>query len=183
MFELLKNRLETAFFTLPSVTGWLTTLLLFAVFAILTFAILRHTRLFEFSLIRLSPSRVLLLALIALFTPSLPEEIFYRVLLLPHASEQVSLGTRVLWSVAALLVFVTAHPLLALTAWPWSRQIFYRPAFLAIVALLGTVCTLAYFVTGSLWAPVALHWATIVGWKLFYGGPDFNLGKRPAREA
>lgn len=180
--SLLADRLKLAFFTLPSASGWLTTLLLFAVFAILTFAILHRTRLFEFSMIGLSPSQVLFLALIAVFTPSLPEEILYRVLLLPHATEQVSLGTRFLWSTVALLIFVAAHPLLALTAWPWSRQIFYRPAFLTIVALLGTVCTLAYLATGSLWAPVALHWATIVGWKLFYGGPDFNLGKRLSRE-
>lgn len=178
MLELLAYRLGTAFFTLPDANGWLLTLLLFAGFAVLTFFILRTTRLFSFSLIGLPRSSVLLLMLIAVFTPSLPEEIVYRVLLLPHPSEAVSLGMRVLWGGAALLVFVLAHPLLALTAWPWSRRIFYRPAFLAIVALLGTVCTLAYWATGSLWAPVSMHWATIVGWKLFYGGPDFNLGKR-----
>ena len=151
---------------------------MFALFAVLTHLILRSTRLFEFSLSELPVSKILLLALVAVVTPSLPEEVLYRVLLLPHPNEQVSLTVRLLWSGGALFVFVAAHPLLALTAWPRSRRIFYRGSFLAIVALLGTVCTLAYFATGSLWAPVALHWATVVGWKLFYGGPGFNLDKR-----
>ena len=179
MLELLAYRLRTAVSTLPDAGGWLLTLLLFALFAVLTHLILRSTRLFEFSLTGLPSSRILPLALIAVVTPSLPEEVLYRVLLLPHPNEQVSLTVRLLWSGGALLVFVAAHPLLALTAWPWSRRIFYRGSFLAIVALLGTVCTLAYFATGSVWASVALHWATVVGWKLFYGGPDFNLGRPP----
>ena len=149
---------------------------MFAGFAVLTFLILRRTRLFSFSLIRLPFSKILLLALIAVFTPSLPEEIVYRVLLLPHPSEHFAFAARFFWDCTALLVFVAAHPLLAFVAWPWSRRIFYRPAFLTIVALLGTACTLAYLATGSLWAPVALHWATMMGWKLFYGGWDFNLG-------
>ncbi len=179
---LLADRLRAAFFTLPDSSGWLATFVLFAVFAALTFVILRRTRLFKFALVRLPFSNIVLLALVAVVTPSLPEEIVYRVLPVPHPSEDVSLTARVLWSGAALLVFVAAHPLLALVAWPWSRRIFYRGAFLAIVALLGTACTLAYLATGSLWAPVALHWATIMGWKLFYGGPDFNLSKRAARD-
>ena len=152
------------------------TFALFVTFAVLTFVILRSTRLFTSSLIRLSFSKVLLLAFIAVFTPSLPEEIIYRVLLLPHPSEHFAFAARFFWGGAALLVFVAAHPLLAFVARPWSRRIFYRPAFLTIVALLGAACTLAYLATGSLWAPVALHWATMMGWKLFYGGRDFNLG-------
>lgn len=176
--DLLRYRLRAAFFTLPDPSGWLDTLLLFLAFAVLAYFILRKTKLFTFSLIRLGPSQIGLLVVIAVFTPSLPEELLYRVLLLPHPSEEVGLSVRWAWSAVSLVLFILAHPLLAWGAWPWARAIFYRPAFLLIVALLGATCTLAYFATGSLWAPVAIHWATIVGWKLFFGGPDFNLSRR-----
>ena len=176
--ELLRYRLRTAFFTLPDLSGWLVTFLLFLVFALLAYLILRKSKLFTFSLIRLRPSQIGLLIVIAVFTPSLPEELLYRVLLLPHPSEGATPNVYLTWSVTSLVLFILAHPLLAWGAWPWARAIFYRPAFLLIVALLGVACTLAYYATGSLWAPVAIHWATIVGWKLFFGGPDFNLGQR-----
>jgi len=169
--------LRNAFFTLPDLSGWFLTLLLFLVFALFTYLILTRSKLFTFSLIRLSPAQIALLAFIAVFTPSLPEELLYRVLVQPHPSEGVAPSVRWAWSTASLLLFVLAHPLLAWGAWPWARAIFYRPAFLLIVALLGVACTLVYVATGSLWAPVAIHWATIMGWKLFFGGPDFNLGR------
>ena len=174
---MLLYRLQTAFSTLPDLSGWLVTLLLFAGFASVTFMVLRVSGLFTFSPTRLPLKSVLLLVVVAVFTPSLPEEVLYRVLLLPHPTESVSLGTHSLWSGLSLALFVAAHPFTAWSVWHWSRRIFYRPAFLVIVALLGTVCTVAYLYTGSVWAPVSIHWATIVGWKLFFGGPDFNLGK------
>ena len=174
---MLLYRLQTAFSTLPDPNGWLVTLLLFAGFAGVTFVILRLSGLFSFSPTRLPLRSVLLLITVAVFTPSLPEEVLYRVLLLPHPTESVSFETRLAWSGLSLVLFVAAHPFIAWSVWHWSRRIFYRPAFLVIVALLGLVCTVAYLYTGSVWAPVSIHWATIVGWKLFFGGPDFNLGK------
>lgn len=178
MLELSRQRLFLAFTTLPDVQGWLFTLGLLAIFALATLLILRFSKLFTFSLSELPPKTLLLLGVIAIFTPSLPEETLYRVLFLPHPSELVRTGDLLLTSGISVFLYVIAHPLLALVAWPWSRHIFYRPAFLLIVALLGVACTLVYMRTGSVWAPTLIHWATIVGWKLFFGGPDFNLGKR-----
>ena len=174
----LRQRLFLAFTTLPDAGGWLFTLFLLAVFALATLLILRFSKLFTFSISELPRKHLLLLGLIAIFTPSLPEETLYRVLLLPHPGEAVALENLLSASIVSLFLYVAAHPLLALVAWPWSRHIFYRPAFLLIVTLLGIACTLAYVRTGSVWAPTLIHWATIVGWKLFFGGPDFNLGKR-----
>ena len=178
MLELLRQRLFLAFTTLPDTGGWLFTLGLLAVFAFTTLLVLRFSKLFTASLSQLPRKHLLLLGIIAIFTPSLPEETLYRVLLLPHPSEAAGLERLILASALSLFLYVVAHPLLSLLAWPWSRHIFYRPAFLLIVALLGIACTLAYLRTGSVWAPTFIHWATIVGWKLFFGGPDFNLGKR-----
>ena len=178
MLELIRQRLFLAFSTWPDVEGWLFTLGLLALFAFATLIILHFTKLSIFSLSELPRKHLLLLGIIAIFTPSLPEETLYRVLLLPHSSEAAGLNSLVLTSMISLFLYVVAHPLLALVAWPWSRRIFYRPAFLLIVALLGIACTLAYLRTGSVWASTFIHWATIVGWKLFFGGPDFNLGKR-----
>lgn len=178
MLETLRQRLFLASSTLPDAEGWLFTFGLFALFALATFSILRISKLFTFSFSKLPPNYLLLLGIIAVFTPSLPEETLYRVLLLPHPTEFSPAERPLLMSSVSLFLYIFAHPLLAFAIWPWSRHIFYRPAFLLIVALLGIACTLAYLRTGSVWAPTFIHWATIVGWKLFFGGPDFNFGKR-----
>jgi predicted Abi (CAAX) family protease len=51
------------------------------------------------------------------------------------------------------------------------RHIFWRPTYLAVVALLGLVCTFLYLKTGSVWPPVLVHGITVALWKLFFGGP------------
>ena len=175
MLESLGSRLQHAFFTLPDLQGWLITLGLFGLFAVLTVVIVRSSQLFVFAPSRLSLRPAFILALIAFFTPSLPEETLYRALLTP--SPPLQGNTDYFWMALSLFIFVAAHPLLAWLLMPSYRQIFYRPAFLLIVALLGVSCTLAYQLTGSIWTAIFIHWLTIVLWKVLFSGPDFGLVK------
>jgi uncharacterized protein len=167
------QRLTAAFLTLPDARGWLISALLFVLFAALSLLILRFSRLFEFSVTRLPLKHSLLLALIAFFTPSLPEETLYRALLLPQLDE----ARAWFWIGFSLFLYVAAHPVLAFLVMHSYRPIFYQPVFLLIVTLLGITCTTVFYLTASVWPPLVIHWATIVLWKVFYGGPDFGLGK------
>jgi predicted Abi (CAAX) family protease len=169
------ERLSQAFLAVPTASGWLWTVLLFVCFAASSLVVLRLSGLFRFSPSRLPLRYNLLLFLIAFFTPSLPEEALYRALLLPPLDEARAL----FWIALSLFLYVIAHPLLAFLIMHSYRPIFYKPAFLLIVALLGISCTLAFYLTGSIWPPILIHWATIVLWKAFYSGPDFGLGKAP----
>ncbi|MEM6445760.1 MAG: CPBP family glutamic-type intramembrane protease [Cyanobacteria bacterium P01_D01_bin.123] len=40
---------------------------------------------------------------------------------------------------------------------------------MALVALLGVLCWIAYYRTRSLWASIVLHWLVVVTWKAFSG--------------
>jgi len=42
--------------------------------------------------------------------------------------------------------------------------------------LLGAACTGAYARTGSIWPPVAIHWLTVVLWKVLFAGPPGVFG-------
>ena len=177
MLELALYRLSAALSTWPSTGEWLGTFTLLAVFAALTLSVVRRSKLFTSQPGRLPARHAAALVLIAVITPSLPEELLYRVLLQPHPQESAEAAASWGWALLSLCLFVSAHPLIAWGVWPWARTIFYRPAFLTVVTLLGVTCTLAYKWSGSVWAPVFIHWCTIVAWKVFFGGPDFNLGK------
>lgn len=108
------------------------------------------------------------LALIALFAPSLGEELFFRVLLIPRTDESRSAVFAMLISITA---FVAWHPFQALIFGASAVPIFLDPWFLVAVAALGTALARIYRATMSLWPCVAVHWAVVVGWKAFFGGP------------
>ena len=176
--SLIVERLASAFTTVPTFSQWTWVGLTVALYGSAALWILHKAKLFKRSSEKVPVSKLLLLALIAIFTPSLIEETLYRVLLLPHPNEAATLSTTIGLTLFSVALYVVAHPLLAWLVWPWSRQIFYRGSFLAIVTLLGVACSFVYLLTGSVYAPLFIHWLTIVVWKAFYGGPDFNLGKQ-----
>ena len=70
---------------------------------------------------------------------------------------------------AALVVYVAAHPINALIFKP-QLTVFESPAYLVIAALLGGACTAAYWISRSIWPPVAMHWLTVVAWIWLFGG-------------
>jgi predicted Abi (CAAX) family protease len=171
------ERLKTDLTTFPSWEIWLPCLGILALYAITAFEINRRTGLFALKRSSLPYPKRFSLIIIAVFSPSLLEESLYRGLLIPRISETFSQPSYATLIGLSLFLYVISHPLIAWLVWPWSRQIFYKPAFLSIVFVLGLACTLVYLLSASLWPAVLIHWFTIVVWKLFYGGPDFGFGK------
>ncbi|NET82321.1 MAG: CPBP family intramembrane metalloprotease [Moorea sp. SIO1F2] len=113
---------------------------------------------------------VLKIMITALFTPAILEEIFFRVLLLPHPSENPSLISIYAWSTVSLFIFVIYHPLNAITFYPAARETFFKPIFLFLATLLGIICTIAYIKSGSIWTAVVIHWLFVVIWLIGLGG-------------
>ncbi|AOX01138.1 abortive infection protein [Moorena producens PAL-8-15-08-1] len=113
---------------------------------------------------------VLKIMITALFTPAILEEIFFRVLLLPHPSENPSLISLSAWSTVSLLIFVIYHPLNAITFYPAARETFFKPIFIFLATLLGISCTIAYLQSGSIWTAVFIHWLFVVIWLIGLGG-------------
>lgn len=103
--------------------------------------------------------------------PSVVEEVFFRGLLLPRSLLEASPLRRFLAVTASTAVFVLFHPLNHWTLSLSETSLFVEPAFLVIVAALGYACGYAYLRSGSLRAPILIHWATVVVWNLFLGRP------------
>ncbi|WP_448999048.1 CPBP family glutamic-type intramembrane protease [Myxosarcina sp. GI1(2024)] len=108
--------------------------------------------------------------LMALFAPAIFEEFFFRVLLLPHPSENSSFGFLLSWIIISLFSFVVYHPLNGLLFSTSEQKIFIDPTFLILATGLGIFCTSLYLNSGSLWTPVVFHWTVVVVWLLCLGG-------------
>jgi len=147
--------------TWPRLSEWGQSLLLFGVFALIAAYLGQHESLFKFSLTD-EWAPFIAVAVIAILVPSLAEEMVFRVLL----------GGRTGWLRAgiAIAAFVLWHPIQVWLGLPMAQPVFLEPGFLAIVALLGLVCTVAYRTSGAIWPPVAIHWGTVVLWKAVAAG-------------
>jgi predicted Abi (CAAX) family protease len=94
---------------------------------------------------------------------------FFRVLLLPQPGN-VSLITQLLCGGISLAAFIVYHPLQGLTIYPAAMETFSNPVFLFLAGLLGIICTISYFQSGSLWSAVVIHWIVVIVWLLLLGG-------------
>jgi predicted Abi (CAAX) family protease len=110
------------------------------------------------------------LALIVAVHPAFTEEFVFRGLLLPRPPFHRSRGARLLVAALALVLYVASHPLSAMLFRPAALPLFSAPAYLLCVTLLGATCTALYWISESLWPPVAVHWITVVAWLLCLGG-------------
>lgn len=106
-------------------------------------------------------------AAVLVIVPSLGEEILFRGLIVPPRDRPMSTPA----GIGAVAAFVLWHPLQAVTIGPPWRATFLDPAFLAIVAILGTTLVWMYRRSGSIWPGVIVHWLVVAGWKLVFGGP------------
>lgn len=104
-----------------------------------------------------------------LLFPALIEEFVFRGILLPRSLMEASWRRR--WSAIGLstVAFVLHHPLNHFLVGFTDTSLFVAPGFLVIVAALGLTCGYGYLRSGSLWVPIAIHWATVVVWNLFLG--------------
>ncbi len=108
--------------------------------------------------------------LVAIFTPGLSEEIVFRVLLIPHRLEKVTEPSWILAALISLILFTVYHPIIALTTFRRANPTFFNPVFLLLAALLGIVCTISYFLTGSIWPSVIVHSLAVIIWLLLLDG-------------
>lgn len=107
---------------------------------------------------------------VSLVTPAIAEELFFRVILLPHPAENAPLVVQGVWAIASLVLFILYHPLNASTFFPAGSQTFGDLRFLCLAMILGISCTLAYLRSGCFWLPVLIHWLLVVVWLLLLGG-------------
>ncbi len=104
------------------------------------------------------------LAAALMLMPSLLEEGIFRVLLLPRGLAGLAPLDQLAWAGLSVGLFVLYHPLAGRFWYPQGRLLFEQPRFLVPCGLLGAVCVIAYASTGSLWAPVLIHWFTVLIW-------------------
>jgi predicted Abi (CAAX) family protease len=162
------HRIAIGFSTIPTAIEWIHGffLLLFYGLIALSFGIWQGFLQWNIHLSRFSVIKITATSLIA---PAMLEELFFRVLLLPHPSD---LKHVLIWSSVSLFLFVIYHPLNGLTFFPAGKKTFLDPVFLALAALLGLCCTMAYLYTGSVWISLILHWLTVVVWLLCWDGSN-----------
>ena len=115
------------------------------------------------------------LPLTLLLFPSIPEEFFFRGLLIPRNAVELPWQRSVAYVLFSAFAFTIWHPLNALTINPTAQQFFLDAYFLIIVFLLGIACGLSYLLSRSIWVPVLIHWLTVVVWVMFLGGRNLVL--------
>ena len=115
------------------------------------------------------------------FFPALGEEILMRVFLLPHPTERVLPSSWLIWAGISVFIFIIYHPLNALTFYKRGNPTFRKPVFLTLAGLLGLICALAYYFTGSLLIVAFIHWLVVVVWLFILGGRN-KLNRRYADE-
>ena len=156
--------LRDALITIPDWRTWRTCAFEYSLILICAVPIGLLSGLLRPSLSRLSPAEMAAAGLLLFVQPALAEEIVFRGLLLPRHAGSMSRGRLIAVAGAALVVYVASHPLNALLFRPGALSLFESPAYLVLTALLGLACTATYFISRSIWPPVALHWLTMLTW-------------------
>jgi predicted Abi (CAAX) family protease len=156
--------------TIPDWRTWRTCAFVYCLFLVCAIPIGMLSVLLRPSLPYFSPTEMAGTGLLILVQPALAEEILFRGLLLPRRADSMSRGRLFVVAAAALVVYVAAHPLNALIFKPGALTLFESPAYLVIAALLGVACTATYWISRSIWPPVAIHWLTVVVRIWFFGG-------------
>lgn len=166
------HRLIQAATTRPQPQDWLLAIQLTALFAAVMVPLGLGSQLITPTLAELNRWDSLRLAGRILIIPAILEEGFWRVLLLPHKTERISDRKRWALGLPILALFVLMHPLSSMTIYSTAFPLFVNPMFLLSATLLGLICTLAYWRSGSWWVPTIMHWLIVWVWLMFLGGYD-----------
>ena len=162
------SRLLRSFRTLPDRAGWTFTALVGLPTLLAMAAIGLTTGLYS-----LGPGDLTALPLTmltVLFVPAMGEEAVFRGLMVPgreRANPAIPIAV-------STLLYVLWHPLEGFSFLPGARDLFARPDFLLVTGLLGLACAITRWRTGSIWPAVLLHWAAVVAWKTWLGGPSLD---------
>lgn len=179
MFKLGKKRVKVALSTPVNSTNSLQLKLRLIGLAFLLLFIGFKTGFLKFNILEKPWGEIVKIVAFSLIMPALAEEIFFRILFLPHPTENPSIKKQIIWGVITLIAFIIYHPLQGITWNPAGREVFMEPIFLILAALLGVMCTIAYYWVGSLWLPVFIHWLAVVIWLVLLDGfSKFNYSPK-----
>jgi predicted Abi (CAAX) family protease len=118
----------------------------------------------------LGRSPQILLALRALLTPAIFEELIFRVLPLPHPMEVLNWSRWIILATVVLVLFIIYHPLNSQIFFKKAKKTFSDTRFLLLATLLAVATTTAYALTGSLWVIAFIHWVVVLSWLLMFDG-------------
>jgi predicted Abi (CAAX) family protease len=166
---LLAKRISIAVSTIPDFTDGLVAVMLVLLYTAIALPIGFWSGFLKID-VQTSQRTIIGVLIGCLLTPAITEEIFFRVLMLPHPDENASALLLWFWGCVSLALFVVYHPLNALTFYPVGRSTFLNPVFLLLAAVLGAACSIAYLQSGSMWPAVAIHWLVVTVWLLLLGG-------------
>jgi CAAX protease family protein len=170
--------LRRALTTLPAARTWLTCASVYAIFLVVAAPIGLVSGLLRPDMPHLAWQNGILTAVLIFIQPALLEEVLFRGLMLPRERRSLTRGRVVLVAAAALTLYVASHPLNARLFRPEMLGVFASPVYLILVTLLGLACTATYFISRSIWPPVAIHWMTVMMWLWFLGGGALLRGTR-----
>lgn len=170
IFLILMERLSKAIATSDINYSWKNTMVAIGIYSCFSMALGWKT---GFLIWRPQPSLAIIrIMATSLIAPAIVEELFFRVVLLPIPTDNLSFQTYLVHSLFSLCLFIIYHPLNAITFFPQGRIAFFDPVFLTLATALGVICTWSYWQTGSLWLPVIIHWLSVVLWLSFFGGAE-----------
>lgn len=164
------DRTVSAFLSFPDLSSWLISLLLLLTVAIICVPVGLNTGFLSVKVSNLSVTQTIKVSAICFIFPAIAEEFLFRVLLVPHKSEDVSMAVQFFLSFISLLLYVLSHPLNAITFYKKGDSTFKNPIFLLLTFILGSVCTFSYIQSGSIWTSAVIHWLTVLGWLLLLNG-------------
>lgn len=164
------ERVLTAVTVFPSWQGWLWIAGITLVYGAIALPLGFASGFLQWELAIDNRKQLALAMVLTLITPAFAEELFFRVLLLPHPREGLSPLPWLLWGILSLLLFLLYHPLNARWFYPPGNPTFFQPMFLLLAGLLGVACTVIYGLTGSVWGIVFLHWIVVMVWLFGLGG-------------
>lgn len=170
MINVIFHRLSAAISTFPNLEAWLYAAFLLLFFTLISLPIGFLDNFLHIDFVKGSWPTIIGITMISFVTPAVTEELFFRALLLPQTTEQLSVLGLGIWGCISLAMFIVYHPLNALSFFPRGLETFFNVVFLVLAALLGIVCSFAYLQSGSLWTPVMIHWLVVVVWLLCLGG-------------
>lgn len=163
------QRVVKAVSTVPSWESWGLAIVLLFLYTMIALPLG-----FKFNFIRFQPVTSLKLSgtilITCILTPAITEELFFRVLLIPHPSETPNFWIVGFWGLISLILFIIYHPLNAQTFYPPGLKVFFHPIFLTLAAILGIICSISYYQSGSIWTAAFIHWVIVVVWLLVLGG-------------
>ncbi len=164
MLDVLLRRLKRGLTNLPRARDWLELALAAALLALIV-----GPAGFAIGLLRWAPQPFQLGSAADVFViPALGEELLFHGLWIPDRSESGGAARPILWTTIAFSLWHVLE-----TRWlPRAAPLFLRADFLAWTALFGLACAILRRRSGSLWPPVILHWAAVVAWETWLGGPS-----------